>query len=127
MQLVVTEHMRDEIRRAEERVLVDRMMWLAAGSPNSQVRAIASWKLTRLAARLKAALAHGEADQAHAALLSADIKRFLERPADQSKPIVAPDAPPGAPIGGDVGMDWLARPPYASQSSEGSARPFAGQ
>ena len=31
-----------EVRRAEERVLVDRVMWLASGSPNAQVRAIAS-------------------------------------------------------------------------------------
>ncbi len=101
-----------EIRRAEERVLVDRMMWLATGSPNGQVRAIASWKLTKLAARLKAEAAKSEADQEQRALLAADILRFLNRPADQSKPLVAPDAPPGAPIGGDAGMDWLARPPY---------------
>jgi hypothetical protein len=101
-----------EIRRAEERVLVDRMMWLAAGSPNGQVRAIASWKLTKLAARLKTEAAHSEADQAQGALLSADIKRFLDRPADQSKPIVAPDSPPGAPIGDDSGLEWLGRPPY---------------
>jgi hypothetical protein len=43
-------------------------------------------------------------------LMQDDIKRFLERPA---APITAPttmDAPPGAPIGGDTGMDWLARP-----------------
>src|SRR5207248_11008853 len=43
------------VRRAEERVLVDRIMWLAAASPNSQVRAVASLKLSKLAARLKAA------------------------------------------------------------------------
>ena len=42
-----------EIRRAEERVLVDRVMWLATGAPNGQVRAIASFKLAKLAARLK--------------------------------------------------------------------------
>src|SRR5580765_8619676 len=41
------------VRRAEERVLVDRVMWLAAASPNGQVRAIASMKLSKLAARLK--------------------------------------------------------------------------
>ena len=101
-----------EVRRAEERVLVDRMMWLAQGSPNGQVRAIAAWKLGKLAARLKAESGHSEADQAQGALLAADIKRFLDRPADQSRPIVAPDAPPGAPIGGDSGMEWLERPPY---------------
>ena len=39
------------VRRAEERVLVDRVMWLATASPNGQVRAIASLKLSKLAAR----------------------------------------------------------------------------
>ena len=40
-----------EVKRAEERVLVDRLMWLAAVAPNAQVRAITSLKLNRLAAR----------------------------------------------------------------------------
>src|SRR3954467_7690793 len=51
-----------EVRRAEERVLVDRVMWLAVGSPNNQVRAIASMKLAKLAARTKAGVARTEAD-----------------------------------------------------------------
>jgi hypothetical protein len=97
-----------EIRRAEERVLVDRVMWLATGASNSQVRAIASWKLSKLAARLRGEAAIGEAEQAQHALLAADIKRFLERPADPAQPMPGPGAPPGAPIGGDSGMDWLA-------------------
>ena len=98
-----------EIRRSEERVLVDRVMWLATGSSNGQVRAVASLKLGKLAARLKSEGATTEDEQAQHALLTADIKRFLERPADPMKPIPAPDAPPGAPIG-DSGMDWLAPP-----------------
>jgi hypothetical protein len=99
-----------EIRRAEERVLVDRVMWLATGAANGQVRAIAAWKLAKLAARLKGEATRGEAgeaEQAQRALLAADIKRFLERPADPAEPMPAPGAPPGAPIGGDSGMDWL--------------------
>ena len=100
-----------EIRRAEERVLVDRVMWLATGAPNGQVRAIASLKLSKLASRLNRETTQNEAEQAQHMLLAADIKRFLERPADPMKPMPAPDAPPGAPIGGDTGMDWLARPP----------------
>jgi Met-zincin/Domain of unknown function (DUF5117) len=99
-----------EIRRAEERVLVDRVMWLATGAPNSQVRAIAAWKLAKLGARLRADVSKGEAESAQNALLAADIKRFLERPAEPIKSQPPPDAPPGAPIG-DGGMDWLARPP----------------
>lgn len=106
-----------EIRRTEERVLVDRVMWLATGAPNGQVRAIASWKLGKLAARLKSEAPPSEAEQAQHALLAADIKRFLERPADPMKPIPAPDAPPGAPIGGDSGMDWLAPVPMCSWSA----------
>jgi Met-zincin/Domain of unknown function (DUF5117) len=99
------------VRRAEEQVLVDRVMWLATASPNSQVRAIASMKLSKLAARLKTAVAKTEADAAQRALIVADIKRFLERPADVAKVIPAPDAPPGAPIG-DMPYDWLASPPW---------------
>jgi hypothetical protein len=98
-----------EVRRAEERVLVDRVMWLATGAPNSQVRAIASFKLGKLASRLRSDITPPEADQAQRALLAADIKRFLERPADPGRPMPAPDAPPGAPIG-EPAMDWLATP-----------------
>jgi hypothetical protein len=109
-----------EIRRAEERVLVDRVMWLATGAPNAQVRAIASLKLAKLGARMKAEAGTGEAEQAQHALLAADIKRFLERPADAGRPMPAPDAPPGAPIGGDPGMDWLAPAPVCNWSAEHS-------
>src|SRR5262249_57959218 len=100
-------------RRAEERVLVDRMMWLASVSPNSQVRAIASLKLSKLAARLRAATAKTEADTAQRTLIAADIKRFIERPIDLARPIPlpAPDPPPGAPIG-DIGPDWLTPPSW---------------
>jgi hypothetical protein len=101
------------VRRAEERVLVDRVMWLASASPNGDVRAVASLKLSKLAARLKAAVAKTEADTAQRTLIAADIKRFLDRPGDPARPIAhpAPDAPPGAPIG-ELAQDWLARPPY---------------
>ncbi|MEP7117372.1 MAG: zinc-dependent metalloprotease [Acidobacteriota bacterium] len=100
-----------EVRRAAERVLVDRVQWLAMSAPNGQVRAVASLKLQRLAARLRAVPAtKGEADQAQSSLLAADIKRFLERPsADPAKIMPAAPAPPGAPIG-DTGQDWLAAP-----------------
>jgi hypothetical protein len=101
-----------EVRRAEERVLVDRVMWLAVGSPNNQVRAIASMKLSKLAARMRTGVAKTDSDAAQRQLLAADIKRFLERPLDPARPIPHPaaDAPPGAPIG-DEPIDWLARPP----------------
>jgi hypothetical protein len=109
------------VRRAEERVLVDRIMWLAVASPNSQVRAIASLKLSKLAARLRTAVARTEADTAQRTLIAADIKRFIERPLDPARPIPlpAPDAPPGAPIG-DWEQDWLAPPP-----AYGGSHPFS--
>ncbi len=97
------------IRRAEERVFVDRVMWLAADAPNGQVRAIASYKLGKLASRLRTEPGAGEAEQGQHALLAADIKRFLERPAETQEIMPAPDAPPGAPIG-DPGMGgWRMR------------------
>jgi len=40
-----------EVKRAIERVLVDRIAWLAAVAPNAQVRAIASLKLDQIAKR----------------------------------------------------------------------------
>ena len=106
-----------EVKRAEERVLVDRVMWLATGSPNGQVRAVASLRLSKLAARLRAETGANEGDQAQHALLAADIKRFLERPAEPMLPMPAAPAPPGAPIGGDTGMDWLAQPPMCTWNS----------
>lgn len=99
-----------EIRRAEERVLVDRVMWLVTASPNAQVRAIATLKLSRLANRFKTDTVASEAEQAAHQLLAADIRRFLDRPAEVARVIPAPDAPPGAPIG-DEGEDWLAPVP----------------
>jgi hypothetical protein len=102
-----------EIRRAEERVLVDRVMWLATGAPNRQAGAIASWKLAKLETRLRGEAVKTEADEAQHALLAADIKRFLERPAEPRKPGPSPVAPPGAPIGDSEGLDWLARPPMS--------------
>jgi hypothetical protein len=105
-----------EIRRAEERVLVDRVMWLATGATNGQVRATAAFKLGKLAARLRSEATQSEAEQAQRTLLAADIKRFLDRPADPMRVMPAPDAPPGAPIG-DSGMDWLSPAPGCGWSS----------
>ena len=100
-----------EVRRAEERVLVNRVAWLATGSGNGQVRAVATLKLLRLATRLRAEAGKSEADLAQHTLLAADIKRFLEHPAEVANMIVTAGAPPGAPIG-DVGEDWLGAPSW---------------
>jgi uncharacterized protein DUF4953/uncharacterized protein DUF5117 len=106
-----------EIRRAEERVLADRLTWLATAAPNSQTRAIASLRLSKLAARLTGGpTTTDEADQAQHALLAADIKRFLERPAPTAAMLPAAPQPPGAPIG-DPGMDFLAPAPACGWSA----------
>ncbi len=105
-----------EIRRAEERGLVDRVMWLATGAPNGQVRAIASFKLAKLEARLNGEAPAGEGERAQHALHAADLKRFQDRPGDPMKPHPTPRRPPGAPIGGDPGMDWLAPVPGCNWS-----------
>jgi len=100
-----------EIRRAEERVLVDRLTWVVTASPNAQVRAIATLKLDKLATRLKTEVVQTEAERAQRVLLAADIKRFLDRPAETFRQMPPPEAPPGAPLG-DVGPDWLAPAPW---------------
>jgi hypothetical protein len=98
-----------EVRRAAERALVNRVAWLASGSGNAQVRAIATLKLNRLAAALRSQPGANEADVAHRALLASDIRRYLDDPTKIASIIVASPAPPGAPIG-DMPMDWLAPP-----------------
>jgi hypothetical protein len=113
----VTNPYEAEVRRSEERVLVDRLIWLATAAPNGQVRAIASLKLANLADRQPTIVPNDESELAQSRLLRADIKRFLERPAEMTKMIPPEAAPPGAPIGGDTGMDWLARPPMCTWSS----------
>jgi hypothetical protein len=105
-----------EVKRAVERVVVDELMDLAGSAPMSQVRAIATLKLQRRGLELGrtavAALSNGggngnEADVAQANLLSADITRFLTRPANPvATRFAAPTAPPGAPIG-EPAMNWL--------------------
>jgi len=105
-----------EVKRAVERVVVDELMDLAGSAPMSQVRAIATLKLQRRGLELGrtavAALSNSgsngnEADVAQANLLSADITRFLTRPANPvATRFPAPTVPPGAPIG-EPAMEWF--------------------
>ena len=103
-----------EVNRAVGRAFVDRLITLAAEAPMPQVRAIATSRLRRIAARLKAAVAPVDAQAAHGALIQADIARFLARPYPQIKPDERPTVPPGAPIGnaawGSVDDEWCATP-----------------
>ena len=50
---VTTSPYEAEVRRATERVLIERLTWLATAAPNGQARAVASMKLQRLGSRLK--------------------------------------------------------------------------
>jgi hypothetical protein len=98
-----------EISRGLQRILAGHLMELAATSPMSQVRAIATYKLKALQAKLKLrdSATSAVAERAHASTLASDIARFLEHPSDASlriPPMLA--APPGAPIG-DLAMDYL--------------------
>ena len=123
---VTTSPYEAEVRRATERVMVDRLTWLAMTAPNGQVRALASLKLQNLGARMRATAAATEADRAQRALLAADIKRFLERPsADAAKLIPPSPAPPGAPIG-DMPQDWLQTPAKCQADPDtGACRVYA--
>lgn len=107
-----------EVKRAVERVVIDELIDLAGSAPMPQVRAIATLKLQRRAAELGRATPNsssgatqggGVAAEAHAALLAADITRFLTRPATAvAVRMPSPDVPPGAPIG-EPAMEWLRR------------------
>jgi Met-zincin/Domain of unknown function (DUF5117) len=98
-----------EIARTTERVLVENLISLASGSPMSQVRAIASHALKTRMTVMTANGAGLTSDRAaHASLLAADIKRFLDRPSVPATRTEIPDAPPGAPIG-QPAMDFLRR------------------
>jgi len=98
-----------EVSRAEQRVLTEHLIQLAARAPMPQVRAVASLKLERKASDL-AGMAAG-ADEANAAaytLLARDIRRFIERPYSADSTPRTPDAPPGAPIG-EPALEFITR------------------
>jgi hypothetical protein len=95
-----------EISRAVQRVVVEHLMTLASGADMPQVRAIATQKLQQRQQRLGSVAPASPASSAHASLLAADIKRFLDRPFAPATRTELPTAPPGAPIG-DPGMEWL--------------------
>ena len=86
-----------------QRVVVDRLMWLAQTARGPEVKAMAQMKLSAFLATLPEVqpgeLAGAAEGTAHVMALSADIRRFLERPWDPAalpKPMAPP---PGMPIG----------------------------
>ncbi len=110
-----------EIRRATQRVLVEQLMLLAERAQMPQVRAIATLRLERLTEQgLKASRNTADADVAHQTLLAREIRRFLDRPTTPYTPPVAPEPPPGAPIG-EPALDWLGGGAAAWWPGAGSA------
>jgi hypothetical protein len=99
-----------EIKRATERLAIERVMALASNAAMPQVRAIATLKLRqkqREAAQIAGNVqSSAEANTAHSNLLAADIERFLNRPAGPYALPVLLTAPPGAPIG-EPAMQWI--------------------
>jgi hypothetical protein len=110
-----------EITRTTQRVLVENLMTLAAGSPMPQVRAIASHGLKTRMSMVGAGAGLTAERAAHASLLAADIKRFLDRPSVPATRLELPDAPPGAPIG-QPAMEFLRRYEPACMVEDSSYR-----
>jgi hypothetical protein len=98
-----------EVLRAIQRVVVERLMGLAADAVMHQVRAMASLRLERLRDDFRGFTSYAtDSEAAHYALLARDINRFLERPAVDFTQPAAVTAPPGAPIG-QPALEWIRR------------------
>ncbi len=95
-----------EIGRSVQRVVVDRLIGLAATAPMAQVRALATRQLEDLQESLERRASADSEDGAHADLLVAHIGRFLDRDADAATLPERLELPPGSPIG-SWAADWL--------------------
>ena len=91
------------VRRAVQRVVVERLMGLGEGAPMAEVRAQATEALERIRSRLPTL-----GGDTHNRLLGREIERFLERPGGPipSPAAPMPAAPPGSPIGTPA-LEWL--------------------
>ncbi len=95
-----------EIGRSVQRVVVDRLIGLAATAPMPQVRALATRQLGDLQESLEGRAGAESDDGAHADLLVAHIGRFLERDAERAQLPPRLEPPPGSPIG-SLAADWM--------------------
>lgn len=87
-----------EVARAVQRIVVDRLISLAASAPMPQVRALAFAQLKSVVSRpIDGSTSAPQI--AHLRLLAADVQRFIERPGEPYQAPATPDVPPGAPIG----------------------------
>lgn len=94
------------IARSTQRVVVDRLIGMAAQARSPEVKAIATLKLRQIAddladlPGLKSSQIRGEAEgAAHLMQLATDIKRYLDRPWDPNSLPRSLTVPPGSPIG----------------------------
>jgi len=88
------------LRRVSQRVVLDRMMDLAADETAApEVRGRTLLALTDLRARMNAMKAADAAGRAHLFLARRDLSEFLEKPEVRRNRRPAPAAPPGRPIG----------------------------
>ncbi|HTL06005.1 MAG TPA: zinc-dependent metalloprotease [Gemmatimonadales bacterium] len=89
--------------RVVQRIVLERLMWLAQTARSSEVKAIATLKLRATLAQLPEVnvtqLVGAAEGTAHVMALAADIRRFLERPWDPQALPRTFTAPPGMPIG----------------------------
>ena len=103
-----------ELARATQRVVVEQVMRLSMSAQMPQVRAIATSRLRQMMGHLRSAMETQDsesmtgatADEAHMAMLAADIGRMLRRPGDAYSAPSTPSAPPGAPIG-QAPENWI--------------------
>ena len=97
------------VRRAVQRVVVERLMGLADRAPMAEVRAHALSALEAVAGRARL---EPRAEALYGRFLAGDIERFLARPGSAVPTAVspAPVAPPGSPIG-DPPFNWLGSHP----------------
>jgi hypothetical protein len=93
------------VKRAVVGVVVDRVKWLAVNSPMMEVRGIASSTLEMVSEGMGS---YEQQEGSLAGFLVRDIKRFLNRPAENFREINQVSPPPGAPIG-QPAMDWIQR------------------
>ena len=100
----------EEIARAVQHVVVDKLIALADAAPMAQVRAMATLKLRQRmnawsARPAAAASARVLSQAAMNGYLADEIRRFLDRPLPADPRAAMPEPPPGAPIG-DPGMEF---------------------
>ena len=97
------------VRRAVQRVVVERLMGLADRAPMAEVRAHAWSALEAVVGRARL---EPRAEALYGRFLAGDIERFLARPgrAVPAPVVPAPVAPPGSPIG-DPPFNWLGSHP----------------